>query len=173
LVVAILNANYEMAAFLLQRGADPNVSEPRGSALHVLAWMRRADNRSLANVLPRTQTGKLSSLQLAALLLQHGAKPNALIEWEDPPVGASNPRGGVTGPADIALGPHEGPSFVGATPFWIAAYNVDVEMMRLLAYHGGDPLIATRQRVTPLMAPQVSPTAKANNPVPRARPLRR
>lgn len=43
-------------------------------------------------------------------------------------------------------------SFVGATPFYAAARNGDVQFMRLLLDHGADPNINTEVGVTPLMA---------------------
>ena len=43
-------------------------------------------------------------------------------------------------------------SFVGATPFYLAAKHADVEYMQLLVEHGADALTPTDQGVTPLMA---------------------
>jgi hypothetical protein len=43
-------------------------------------------------------------------------------------------------------------SFIGATPFWLAAKGSDVELMRLLVEHGADPRTPAIQNVTPLMA---------------------
>ena len=40
LVLAIVNAHYELAAQLLERGADPNVETPGGTALHHVARTR-------------------------------------------------------------------------------------------------------------------------------------
>ena len=40
---------------------------------------------------------------------------------------------------------------VGATPFWLAAAVGDVSVMRVLAASGADPLLATKENVTPLM----------------------
>ena len=54
-------------------------------------------------------------------------------------------------PPDIVVGRNY-LSYVGATPFYLAARNGDVELMRLLAANGADPLIPTVQNVTPLMA---------------------
>jgi ankyrin repeat protein len=41
LVLAVINAHYEMAAFLLDRGADPNGDAQGWTALHQIAWSRR------------------------------------------------------------------------------------------------------------------------------------
>ena len=43
-------------------------------------------------------------------------------------------------------------TFVGATPFFIAAKGADLALMRLLIEHGADPNIPTVQNATPLMA---------------------
>src|SRR5258706_427633 len=53
LVLAILNARFEVGTFLLEKGADPNVRDPHNSPLHVLAFLRRANNYGLSGVLPR------------------------------------------------------------------------------------------------------------------------
>ena len=39
--------------------------------------------------------------------------------------------------------------FVGATPFWRAAYGTDVEAMRLLLAYGADPSIPTKKTREP------------------------
>ena len=39
--MAAVNAYFELAMVLLDHGADPNAPDPRGSALHTLAWLRR------------------------------------------------------------------------------------------------------------------------------------
>jgi len=41
LALAVINAHYELAALLLEKGADPNAPDARGSVLHAVAWMRR------------------------------------------------------------------------------------------------------------------------------------
>jgi hypothetical protein len=43
-------------------------------------------------------------------------------------------------------------SFVGATPFYVAAKHSDVALMRLLVEYGADPKMPTVQGITPLMA---------------------
>ena len=149
LALAIINAHYELAALLLEKGADPNVSDARGSVLHALAWMRRPglpDNRDFGAPAP---TGNLDSLELAKLLLAKGAKPNTRIAWKE--IRFDRDDGEAMEPPDITGGRNY-LSYVGATPFYLAARNGDVALMRLLAANGADPLIGTIQNVTPLMA---------------------
>ena len=146
LAVAVINAHYELAALLLESGADPNAPDPRGSALHALAWMR---NPGYAAAPPRAQTGSMDSLTLAQALLDHGANPNARVQWKE--IRFDRDGGVVKAPPNISIG-RSYVSFVGATPFYIAARGADVALMRMLADYGADPRLPTVQNVTPLMA---------------------
>ena len=112
--------------------------------LHALAWIRRPGSGR-----PPLQTGALDSLNLAHALLEAGANPNARIDWREIPFEVD--LGIVRPPPGISVG-RNFLSFVGATPFYLAAKHADVELMRLLVRHGADPLTATHQRITPLMA---------------------
>jgi ankyrin repeat protein len=143
LTVAIVNAHYEVAALLLERGADPNAPDPRGSALHALSWMRTP---GYAAAPPRTPTGTVDSLDLARALLDRGAKPNARVSWKEVPF--DRDLGTVRAPASISIG-RNWMSFVGATPFFIAAKGADLGLMRLLIENGADPKLPTVQNATP------------------------
>ena len=144
LALAIVNAHYELAAVLLEEGADPNAYDARGSALHALAWIRRPGSGR-----PPEPTGNLDSLDLARRLLAQGARPNVRIAWREIPFEVD--LGIVKPPPNISVG-RNFISFVGATPFHLAAKHADLEMMKLLVDYGADPLTPTGQGVTPLMA---------------------
>jgi ankyrin repeat protein len=144
--MAVINAHYELAALLLDRGANPNIADPRGTVLHALAWMR---NPGYAAAPPRTGTGNLDSLELARRLLEKGANPNVRITWKE--IRFDRDLGVVKPPPNISIGRNY-MSFVGATPFYLAAKGADVPLMRLLVEHGADPKTPTVQNVTPLMA---------------------
>jgi ankyrin repeat protein len=152
--MAVVNAYYELAAMLLDKGADPNAADPRGSALHALAWMRRPGSNPSAGaggvpIAPPIPTGRLDSLELAKQLLAHGANPNARIAWKEQKY--SRDAGVVKLPPDIPIG-RKYISYVGATPFYVAAQNGDVALMQVLADGGADPRLPTVQNITPLMA---------------------
>lgn len=152
--MAIVNAYYEMAFVLLDYGANPNATDPRGSALHALAWLRKpgADGAAaVGNTAKGTPVpvGNISSLDLAKALLKHGANPNARIDWRESRFGKEG--GTARNPPNIDLGRHY-LSYVGATPFYVAAKNGDAPLMRVLADAGADAKIATKAGVTPLMA---------------------
>jgi len=151
--MAVVNAYYEVASVLLDHGADPNLPDPRGSALHTLAWLRKpgaTGNAAVggdAEAVP-VPVGRVTSLELARKLLEHGANPNVRIDWDEHRF--SMVGGTARNPPDIALGRHL-LTYVGATPFYIAAKNGDVELMRVLADGGADPKLTNKFGITPLM----------------------
>jgi ankyrin repeat protein len=167
--VGIVNAFYEVASVLLDHGADPNLPDARGSPLHTIAWLRKpgATDRAggvgeLATAAPRP-TGKVTSLELALKLLDHGADPNVRVDWKEIKFEA---LGGTTrNPPGLLLGRHL-LTYNGATAFYVAAKNGDHEYMRLLAAGGADPSITNRFGVTPLMVAAGLDTWEGETPGP-------
>jgi ankyrin repeat protein len=151
--MATVNAYFELAAALLDAGADPNMPDPRGSPLHTVAWLRKPGADGAAGVGNTPQgtpvpTGRVTALELAEKLLRHGANPNARVDWREPTFGKEG--GTARNPPNIRLGRHL-LSYIGATPFYVAAKNGDAPLMRLLREHGADPTMPTRAGITPLM----------------------
>lgn len=144
LALAVINAHFELAAVLLEAGADPAARDARGSVLHALAWIRRPGSGR-----PPEPTGNLDSLALARRLLAQGADPDVRIAWREIPFEVD--LGIVKPPPNVSVGRNY-LSFVGATPFYLAAKHADLDLMRLLVDYGADPLTPTGQGVTPLMA---------------------
>jgi ankyrin repeat protein len=91
----------------------------------------------------------VTSLDLAKALLKHGENPNVRISWKENKFGKEG--GTAKNPPNIDLGRHF-LSYVGATPFYVAAKNGDAALMRVLADGGADPKIPTKAGITPLMA---------------------
>jgi ankyrin repeat protein len=151
--MAVVNAYFDLAAFLLDRGANPNAPDPRGSALHTIAWLRKPGSDGAAGVgntghAPPLPSGRMTPLELAKRLLDHGANPNVRIAWKESTFGKEG--GTARNPPNIQLGRHL-LSYVGATPFYIAAKNGDAPYMKLLAEHGANPSTTTKAGITPLM----------------------
>ncbi len=133
LVVAIMNANFEAADLLLNRGADPNAAGTHWPALHVLIRIRNYEEAQYPAPKGR---GSLDSLEFAKRLLAHGANPSA--------------------PADAFTSKRPGgdqnyDEFKGATPFFLAAKAADLPMLQLLLAAKADYATPTELHTTPLM----------------------
>lgn len=148
LVLAMLNGHFRLATWIVNHGADPNAPDPRGSALHALAWLRKP-GLPLDSGAVLVPFGNPDSDEFARALLDRGARPNVRIAWKE--IVFDHVGGQVRLPSTIRMGRHW-LSYVGATPFFVAAQHSDVLLMRLLLDHGADPNLPAVQNVTPLMA---------------------
>jgi ankyrin repeat protein len=143
--LAIINGQFDIALLLLEHGSNPNAPDSRGSLLHALAWMRRPGSGT--GPAPPQPIG--DSLEVARALLARGANPNARITWKEIPFDRDD--GEAKSPPNISVG-RDFLTMVGASPFFVAAKNGDVALMRVLAAKGADPRLATVQNVMPFMA---------------------
>ena len=153
--IAVVNAYFDLASVLLDAGADPNAPDPRGSALHTVAWLHKPGatwdairSFTLPATAPRP-TGRVTALELARKLLDHGADPNTRAAFREQRF--DKVSGQALNPPSMMLGRHY-LTYNGATPFYVAARNGDHRLMELLAGYGADATIPTVTGVTPLMA---------------------
>jgi ankyrin repeat protein len=166
--VAVVNGYFEIASILLDAGADPNLPDPRGSPLHTIAWIRKPGATGNAAVgaeadAPIRPTGRVTSLELAKRLLDAGEDPDTRIDWME---SRFNKLGGTArNPPGLVLGRHL-LTYNGATPFYIASKNGDVELMRVLAEGGADPTLTNRFGITPLMVAAGLDTWEGETPGP-------
>jgi ankyrin repeat protein len=131
MVLAVANAHYELAAMMLDAGADPNAAAQGWTALHQITWVRkpgRGDNDPAPE-----GSGSLSSLDLVKKLVAKGANVNAKMTKQ-----------GNVGRTSLNM--------IGATPFLMAARTADVPLMRLLVQLGADPLMPNADGTTPILA---------------------
>jgi len=152
MLVATINGHFDVAKYLLDQGADPNLAQHNGvtplyAALNV-QWAAKALYPQ-----PRAfEQQHLSYLDLMATLLDKGADPNARLTKKVWYAQYDFDQSGV----DEA----------GSTPFWRAAYASDIDAMKLLVSRGADPNIPTMRMpgrvrtgdVGERVVPDVAPT---------------
>jgi uncharacterized protein len=135
LVLAIINAHYDLAAMLLDHGADPNVGDTSGmAALYAAVDMNTLDETP-GRPAPKS-TDTLSAADLITRLLDRGANANAQLTA--PLIERVHNNG------DAALG-------AGATPLMRAAKKGDLAIMRVLVDRGADVNMAMKNGATALM----------------------
>lgn len=133
LILATINNHWELASYLLDRGADPNKG-PGYNALHQLAWARRINIAAAFHPGHPEPTGTVSSLDVARKMLAKGVNINAQMteSFKD------NMRNRF--------------QRIGSTPFMLASKLVDLPLMKLLLENGADRKILNKDNDTPLMA---------------------
>jgi ankyrin repeat protein len=135
LVVSILNKQYTLAKFFIDRGANPNIADESGrTALYAIAEARNEDWTALPE---RKGDDPLPSIEIVKALLARKADANTALNRVLP--GKSGMDGG-----DTTLG-------AGTTPLMRAARSGDAAVMRLLLENGADPKLATRDGTNALM----------------------
>lgn len=129
LLVAIVNGQYDIAMTLIEKGADVNQTND-----DLMAPLFGVVNTewALRTWYPQPTAGhqqRTSYLQLMRRLAAAGADPNTRVKSHIWHAAYNAGRMGV--------------EFTGATPFWRAAYALDVEAMKLLVEVGADPNVPT------------------------------
>ena len=135
LMLAIINAHYDVAATLLGAGADPNRADQVGmTALYAAVDMRTPVwMQGRPDVAP---TGSLGVVDTIEALLAHGANVDARLKA---PLLQRNHTAGDPGLGD------------GATAFMRAAKSGDTDVMAALIAHGADPRATLANHATALM----------------------
>ena len=136
LVFAILNVHYDLAAMLLEKGANPNVVDGAGMG----ALYAAVDMNSLQWVQGRPAPILMDGLDGADLvkrLLAKGADPNARLKSR--PLKRHHDAGSTLNFGE------------GTTPLIRAARTNDVAVMKALLDGGADPFLTLLDRTTALM----------------------
>ena len=132
---AIINASLDVAAFILQQGADPNLANKDGVAPLWATIDARWAERTWYPA-PSIEEEQTDYLDLVAALLENGADPDRRLEKK--PLYRTN-HGDWIRP-------------IGGTAFWLAAKANDVPAMKLLLAAGANPAIPTKGGASPLLA---------------------
>lgn len=129
LLIATINGHFDLAMRLIERGADVTLASDAGATplygVLNMQWAPKSRHPQPTHYMQQ----KTEYLALARALLEHGADPNVRLKkslWY------------TTYNRDLL-----GVDRTGATPFWRAAYALDVPAMRLLLEYGADPNIPT------------------------------
>jgi len=129
LLMATINGHFDLAMRLLARGADVTSASDAGATplygVLNMQWAPKARHPQPAHYMQQ----KVGYLELAEALLKAGADPNARLTkslWY------------TTYNRDLLSVDRSG-----STPFWWAAYTLDVPAMRLLLRYGADPNVRT------------------------------
>jgi ankyrin repeat protein len=136
LVYAIINVHYDLAARLLDKGADPNVVDGAGMG----ALYAAVDMNSLQWVQGRPApilSDQLDGVDLVKRLLAKGANPNARLTGK--PLKRHHDAGSTMNFGE------------GTTPLVRAARTNDVAVMKALLDGGADPFLTLPDRTTTLM----------------------
>lgn len=152
LLFAARSGDLASARLLVAAGADANETAPDGTSALVLA--SHSGHGPLAAFLleqgadPNAAGSGYSALHAAVLTGDVNLVTRLVADHAD-----VNQRVTMGTPSrryskDLALNA----AWVGATPFWLAARFAEPEIMRVLAAHGADPLLTTKDETTPLIA---------------------
>jgi ankyrin repeat protein len=129
LLMATINGHFDLAKMLLERGADPKLASDAGATPLYAAINVQWAAKSLYPQPTAQKQQQTTHLALMEALIKAGADVNARLKkhlWY------------MSFNFDLL-----GVNTTGATPFWRAAYGLDVPAMKLLIAHGADPKIPT------------------------------
>jgi ankyrin repeat protein len=155
LLMATINGQFDLAKFLLEKGADPKLASDAGATPLYSTINVQWAAKSLYPQPTAQKQQETTYLELMEALLKKGADPNVRLKkhlWY------------MSFNFDLL-----GVNTTGATPFWRAAYGTDVAAMKLLLAHGADPKIPTtkpvgRQRGDDAPAEDDEPGAQRKDP---------
>jgi ankyrin repeat protein len=136
LTLAILNSHFDLAMFLIDRGADPNLAAKNGRTalysaveVHDMDWSPRPARR---------ETDAHTSLDVIHALVEHKANVNAQLTAAAPIQKLAQDMGDRTLAA-------------GTSVFTRAARSADLDLMHYLLDHGADPKLVGKDNQTSLM----------------------
>jgi ankyrin repeat protein len=156
LLLSVINGEFDLAMFLIDRGANVNLASGINGATPLWAAVNTQWQPRTRYPQPQEmEQQKATYLDVMKALLAKGADPDARLKthpWYLVYSGCGNRNCGL---ADTA----------GSTAFWRAAYATDLEAMKLLVAAGADPNIPTIAPNVPVRRGPGGPPAGAGGPV--------
>ena len=138
LILAVYNFYFDTGAYLLSKGANPNLWDWWGrTALYCAVDLNTIPRGGRADL---PSLDKVTSLEMIERLLKAGANPNLQLKLLPPYRAVGADRG-----ADTMLS-------IGTTPLIRAAKAGDAAAIRLLLAHGANPDLPQQGGITPIMA---------------------
>ena len=129
MLIAAINGHFDLVMLLLERGADPSLASDAGAtplyAVLNMHWAPKSRHPQTTDYMQQQAT----YLEVMKALLDAGVDPKVRLE---------KPLWYTTYNNDLLR-----VTRAGATPFWRAAFALDVEAMRLLVAYGADPNVPT------------------------------
>ena len=131
MLIALINGHFDLALNLQERGADPNLASDAGTTPLYAALNTHWAPKARYPQQQAYQQQEATYLDVMKQLLDAGSDPNARLERHLWYMGYT---------FDLLRVDTKG-----ATPFWRAAYALDIEAMRLLVEYGADHTLATER----------------------------
>jgi ankyrin repeat protein len=135
LLLSTINGQFDVSLKLIERGANPNLASTAGATPLYTTINTQWAPRSRFPQPQALQSQRATYLDVMEALLKAGANPNVRIKqhlWYFAYNNCGNANCGLE-------------NLEGTTPFWRAAYAVDVDAMKLLVAHGADPKIPSER----------------------------
>ena len=133
LMLAVESGHFELAMWLIDRGADPNDQRSGYTPLHAVTWVRKTNRGDdIAGDPPPRGSGNLNSLDFVRRWVASGGEINTAL------------RRGPGGKAKL--------NRRGATAFLLAAKTADLPLLELLVELGADPTMTNVDQCDALMA---------------------
>jgi ankyrin repeat protein len=151
LLSAAINGQFDVAMTLVKRGADVNLASTHGNTPLFAVINSQWAMRSRFPQPQAVQNQKTPYLDLMEAILKAGAPVNTRIKTHLWYFAYNNCGNGNCGLENLE----------GATPFWRAAYSLDVDAMKLLLKYGADPNLPTQRNQQAAAAEQRQRAARA------------
>ena len=133
LMLAVESGHFELALYLVERGADPNDQRSEFTPLHALSWVRKPASGDGIDGDPSPRgSGNVPSLEFVRKIVQAGANVNAQLVR------------GSGGKAKL--------NTKGASPFLMACKTADLPFLKVLLELGADPNLVNTDNCTSLLA---------------------